>query len=269
VKTESFDDIKFAPGNVYHGREGKLTHRFRYPLFYIFFPVDKEESLQKLLADKFKGLLGFDSRYYLFGQHSSLDSGVREILRTRCQYEAEEIWLQTIPKMMGYVFNPVSFWYCYRGRELDSVLCEVRNTFGEKHFYFLRLRESKSTPSVKPDGPSSMENTANDWVRSEKVFHVSPFFPVKGHYLFRFRLSATNYQIQIKYQSSESELLLLATTEGSFEPLEHVGRMRIFLKYGWMTPLVVFRIHYQAFWLWIKKATFHKKPEPPKMEITS
>src|SRR5690606_34171793 len=81
-------------------------------------------------------------------------------------FEPRRIWLQTFPRVMGYVFNPVSFWYCYDGNDvLRSVLCEVNNTFGETHNYIVRH------PDLAPI-------KKGDRFHAEKIFHVSPFFPV-------------------------------------------------------------------------------------------
>ena len=83
-----------------------------------------------------------------------------------------EIWLQAFPRVLGYVFNPVSFWFCHKqdGR-LRAVLAEVRNTFGEKHYYLL------DTGTAMPYGVELI---------ARKIFHVSPFCAVEGLYRFHF-----------------------------------------------------------------------------------
>lgn len=251
--------IRLAQGTVYHSREDGIENQFRYPIFYIQFRTDQETELHELLKTRFRGLLSLNSFDYLLGNSVQLDLGVRDLLRERCHYEADEIWLQTIPRMFGFAFNPISFWICKKGGQLDAVLCEVRNTFGEKHFYFIRV-------AAEVTGQGQNEMT---WVKAEKVFHVSPFFPVSGHYLFRFRFENDRFQVQIKYQDQKSNLLLVATTDGIFSPLLQTSRFKLLFKYGWMTPLVVFRIHYQAVKLYFKKAKFYKKPDPPKTEISA
>ena len=82
----------------------------------------------------------------------------------------------TMPRMLGYVFNPVSFWFCRdRSGALRAVLCEVNNTFGESHCYLVHHDDLRP---IEPDA----------WLDGRKAFHVSPFLPVEGGYRFRFRL---------------------------------------------------------------------------------
>ena len=277
MPSESGSSIRFAPGFVYHGREGQITHRFSYPILYLYFSVKEEKFLIDLLKKKYKSLISFDPKSYLFSDHGSLESGIRDLLKRHCDYMSDEIYLQTLPKMLGYVFNPVSFWYCFKENKLDAVLCEVRNTFGEKHFYFLRIQEALSEKKQSQNEAGGIVGAnelsfippSSEWIRAEKVFHVSPFFPVSGHYLFKFEITSQSYRIQIKYQNLDSELLFVASTEGKYQTVDKKSLIGIFLQYGWMTILVIFRIHYQAFWLWLKRAQFYKKPEPPHQEISS
>ena len=89
-----------------------------------------------------------------------------------------EIWLHCFPRMLGYAFNPVSFWFCERrDGALRAIVCEVHNTFGERHCYVLAHDD---------DRPIAWGET----LRARKVFHVSPFCAVAGSYRFRFLLAA-------------------------------------------------------------------------------
>ena len=93
----------------------------------------------------------------------------------------------TMPRLFGYVFNPVSFWFCRdRDGRLRAVLCEVNNTFGEHHCYL-----------VHHDDRRPIE--ADAWLDGRKAFHVSPFLPVEGSYRFRFRLDAERAHVDVNY----------------------------------------------------------------------
>ena len=164
------------------------------------------------------------------------------------------IWLQTMPKMFGYAFNPVSFWFCKKQSCLDAVLCEVNNTFGERHFYW--LCPAKGIHSEQ-------------WLKAQKVFHVSPFFPVEGYYQFRFRLTGQKNHIDINYFGDDNDLRLVTWVAGELAPIEQASFIRLFVKYGWMTLLVILRIHLQAVYLFIKRARFYRKPLPPAKGITT
>lgn len=88
-----------------------------------------------------------------------------------------EIWLQTFPRVLGYVFNPVSFWICTRANgQVQTVLAEVNNTFGERHCYLLHKESGEALKS-------------GETYSSKKVFHVFPFCEVRGEYHFRFLFS--------------------------------------------------------------------------------
>ena len=190
---------------------------------------------------------------YLDGQAGDLEALAKKFLHDKCGFTADEVWLQTLPRMFGYAFNPVSFWLCRRAGALEAVLCEVRNTFGEKHFYW-----------IHPEGGVA----AAGWYGTNKMFHVSPFFPVEGSYKFRFQFSAEKFRVDIQYFGPDQVLRLATWIQGQLQPLAQQTLLAILFRYGWMTPVVSLRIHVQAFRLWLKKARFYHKPVPPAEELT-
>ncbi len=245
--------IQIGKGHVYHSRKEGAANSFRYPTFYIYFCCDQENELQNLLRTKFRYLLSFKGYDYLQGQMGPVDSSVKKFIRDYCNYEAEEVWLHTLPRMFGYVFNPVTFWICRRDQKVEAVLVEVNNTFGERHFYWIHPQE---------------QITNQKWYRAEKVFHVSPFFPVDGFYQFRFQLDEDSARIDINYHNPSGPLRLATWVTGRAEALADQSALALFSTYGWMTQLVVLRIHYQAFKLWIKKTRFHRKPALPQEKVS-
>jgi hypothetical protein len=176
--------VFLGTGTVSHSRHEGAANRFRYPTFFLHFNCGDESGLHSLLRKKFAGFLSLRSSDYLRGGRGLFLEEARSFLRQNCGYEADEIWLQTLPRMFGYVFNPVSFWPCRRAGRLEAVLVEVNNTFGERHFYWIR---------------SDDEIRSEDWFEAQKVFHVSPFFPVDGFYRFRFSVSGERSRIDINY----------------------------------------------------------------------
>lgn len=245
--------IFLSHGSVFHARHGEKKNSFRYPVFSLFMNCSDEQEVQHIFKSKFKRLLSFKSNDFLHGAKSSLHGAVTDFLRSNCTYEAEEVWLQTFPRMFGYAFNPISFWFCKKQGQLDAVLCEVNNTFGERHFYWLN-----------PEGGV----LPGEWLRSQKVFHVSPFFPVDGYYEFRFAIGDKQSRVDICYFNSQDVLQLTTWIEGKLYDLKEQSPWRLVLQYGWMTPLVVMRIHFQALRLWRKKVRFFSKPSSPTKEVT-
>jgi len=158
--------------------------------------------------------------------------------------------LMTMPRTLGYVFNPVSFWFCRdRSGALRAVLCEVNNTFGEGHCYLVHHADQRP---LQPD----------DWLDGRKVFHVSPFLPVEGDYRFRFRLDAQMTHVDVNYHDADG-LMLATSVSGRREPLTDRAVLRRFLGNPTMTLGVIARIHWQALQLWRKRVKFYRKPAPP------
>lgn len=242
-------------GHVYHSRSETASNSFKYPIFNVYFSVSHVQELHQLLKRKFMSWLSLNDQDYLKKSSSkNLSEKCKLFLEERFNYKAETIFLQTIPRMFGYAFNPVNFWYCYRAEKLEAVLCEVNNTFGETHYYWL-FDEGK--------------DLKNQWLKAEKQFHVSPFFAVDGEYKFRFCPEKQFLHVDIKYLNLDGSLKLNTWVRGELTLLENISFAHLVCKYGWLTPLVVFRIHYQALKLFIKKVQFFRKPSPPIKEITN
>jgi DUF1365 family protein len=168
-----------------------------------------------------------------------------------------EIWLQTFPRLLGYVFNPVSFWFCHRSDgALRAVLCEVNNTFGERHCYLL-------------DEGQPIENRME--MTARKIFHVSPFCAVEGNYRFQFirkiRARHEDTLARIDYHTTDGALLL-TNISGSAHELNDRNVMLALLRYPLMNFMVITRIHWQALKLWLKRVPFHSKPSPPIEELS-
>lgn len=245
----------FLESEVYHARAETAANAFKYPVLNVFFRVEESARLDQTLRKKFLSLVSLSSQDYLSKKSEySLEQQIRDFVQTRFQYRATDVYLQTIPKMAGYVFNPVSFWYFFKSEVLEAVLCEVNNTFGEKHYYWLYQ-----------DG----QDINGQWLECKKEFHVSPFFAVDGKYKFHFLFSDTGVKAQIRLLTDEGRLKLNTWIRGDFISIESLSPMRLLWRYGWMTPLVVLRIHYQALILFFKKVRFYRKPDLPSSEVTS
>ncbi len=244
--------LKIGEGHVFHSRRTETETKFTYGTFFLHFNVDEEQALRSLLNKQFGRVLSLRPRDYLAGEDRPLAQSIRDFLKSRLDYDAEEIWLQTMPRMFGYGFNPVNFWILKRAGKPEAMLCEVNNTFGERHFYW-----------IHPDG--ALEGV---WHTAEKVFHVSPFQPTTGTYEFRFQFSDSNSSIDVNYRGTGKEMRLITWIKGELAPAQTKSLWIMLSRYGWMTPLVVFRIHYQALILWIRKVPYVSKPSPPREELT-
>jgi len=245
-------------GAVMHERHVPWRHRFVYPTLFLRVPLSQWQQL------RVSGL-GIDRRGWLSlraADHGPRDGSpllpwIRQRLAERGLHEVcdGEVVLQTYPRVLGYVFNPVSFWFCHdRNGVLRAVLAEVNNTFGEGHNYWV----------VKSDHGKLL---AADSLTAQKVFHVSPFFPVSGEYRFRFDQRDTLSAVDIDYLDAGT-LQLATRIGGRLEPLTAAGVRRWVLECPLLTLAVIWRIHWQALRLWLRGATFFRKPAPPARPTT-
>lgn len=244
-------------GEVGHARRRPFAHRFRYPVFFVGFDPDAKEHLRHpLFGVNGRGLLSYHDADHGCRDGSPAEGWAREVLaRHGFAAAGHRLWLQTFPRVLGYVFNPVSFWYCHdAGGRLRAVLAEVNNTFGETHTYLVAHADRRPI-------------RCGDTLAASKAFHVSPFFDVQGQYRFRFLRRDGRVVARIDYADGEGPLLE-TWISGAARPLATASLARALVRYPWMTASVIARIHWQALRLWWRGARFFPKPHPPVEEVT-
>lgn len=244
-------------GLVIHHRLRPAEHRFSYGVFYLRLRLSALEQAGNTLFS----LNRFNLASFHYRDHGARDgthplTWIRALLAREGLTSADgEVWLQCFPRVLGYVFNPVSFWFCEdRAGNLRAVLAEVNNTFGETHCYLL----------ARPGGEPIPSNTA---LEARKVFHVSPFFPVSGGYRFRFSRAASAHVARIDYLDGEGPLLLTRIA-GRPAPLTTARLAHAFISHPLMTLTIMARIHWQALRLWLLRVPFHSKPLPPLEKLS-
>lgn len=252
---ERFERWRLAFGEVRHTRLRPVRHAFRYPAFFVRAP------LSELEAPRGNWLFGAN-RPALLSMHAT-DHGdgrpvgvwLRAMLRQSGVRADGEIWLHAFPRVLGYTFKPVSFWFCHRADgALVAIVAEVNNTFGERHCYLLA-------------DPSGAPLKAGAELRAAKVFHVSPFCSVEGGYRFRFVTTDERTLARIDHDDAEGPLLLTSLS-GRFAPVTGRSLARALLGHPLFTFGVIARIHWHALRLWLRRVPFHRKPEPPRPIVT-
>lgn len=231
---------------IWHKRYTPVQNEFSYSGIYIKFPLSQLKEIENRFfsVDRFN-ILSFFRKDHGARDGSDLEEWAKKILDKSGYKDFNgEIILQTFPRVLGYVFNPVSFWYCYEGNELKAIICEVNNTFGESHNYVIFNHKSP--------------------VVLEKNFHVSPFFKREGSYSFDFRKEDS---VVINYYS-EDEIQLTTLLQGSAVRSDSRGVLREFLANPLFTINVVIFIHWQALRLFLKKVKFYTKPLKKEQDIT-
>ncbi|WP_374240716.1 DUF1365 domain-containing protein [Zoogloea sp.] len=245
-------------GAVMHERLVQAHNRFVYPTAFVRLPLGRLDEIRAPLLgiDRFN-LFSVLSRDHGRRDGSPLLPWLRGILAERglagvCD---GEVVLQTMPRVMGFVFNPVSFWFCHdRDGALRVVLAEVNNTFGERHNYLVHH------PDLRPIRPA-------DELVARKLFHVSPFFPLRGEYRFRFSTRGRVHVVHIDLWDN-GQRQLGTCLSGHAQPLDGRALGTWLLRHPFLTLGVIARIHWQALRLAFKRVSFHRKPAPPLEETT-
>lgn len=236
-------------GRVMHQRLQPARHRFSYPVYFLRLPLHRLAAVRApgFSVDRFN-LLSFHQADH--GDGGDALAWARGLLARHGIRADGAVWLTTFPRVLGYAFKPVSFWHCHaRDGRLCAILAEVNNTFGERHVYLLRTND--------PDAP----------LHADKVFHVSPFFPVRGRYRFAFEVGDGHFRARVDYADGASESLRTAWW-GRTQALTGATVLRAFFLYPLMTWNAIARIHLQAARLWLKRVPFHRKPPAPLQEVT-
>lgn len=235
---------------VMHKRLFPKVNAFTYGVYYVVTPLPAKplpSVVQRFPAND----LG-----YRDGRAPEL--WAREILQ---QHEISEyvvhIVLITMPRVLGYVFNPVSFYLCMDSKKnLRAVICEVHNTFGEQHSYICVHNDMRAI-------------AAEDLLEAEKLFHVSPFLKREGSYRFRFDVQEKKLGVWIDYYDKENNKQLITSLIGTLSPLTRAGLMRAF----WMHPLITLKsivlIHWQALKLLAKGIKYIPKPKALAEKLTA
>lgn len=253
-------------GEVRHRRLRPAPNRFSYGVFFMRLPLRSLETTAtagetRLFSRNRFNLLSFHDTDHGDGV-TPLTLWIDTLLKSEGIADADgEVWLQAFPRVLGYVFNPVTFWYCHRGDgALRAILCQVDNTFGERHFYLL------DTGTAMPFGAELI---------AKKVFHVSPFCRIEGGYRFRFMQSergtpdcpAFKTVVRIDHYDADGPLLETSVS-GTGHVLSDRLLAKAFFTYPMMTFGVMARIHWQALRLWLKRVPFIRKPAAPSKELT-
>ncbi|WP_075501011.1 DUF1365 domain-containing protein [Candidatus Pelagibacter communis] len=243
-------------GSVIHKRFKPKEHFFKYKVFSLFIDLSELEELNKNLKffsfNKFN-LISFHEKDHGERDGSSLLDWVKLNLRNNnISTENIKIKLLCYPRILGYVFNPLSIFFIYnRNENLISILYEVKNTFGEQHTYIFKVESENKL----------IQNNCS------KKFHVSPFIEMNCNYFFRILKPGENLSVKIDQYDQEGKILF-ASQDGKRSDLTSKNLMNSYLKHPLMTFKIISAIHFEAFKLWIKGIKFVKKKLKIKNNIT-
>jgi DUF1365 family protein len=247
-----------STAQVFHKRLIPRINEFSYRVFYLCFDISKISQLKKFsLSLNSFNLFSFYNKDYGLRDASNIEVWIRKILSEKnLNQKVTEIFLLTHPRILGYVFNPVSFWFCLdKDKNLICVLCEVNNTFGENHNYLIFNKDHSPIH-------------ANQEFEAKKEFHVSPFFTREGKYKFRFKFDLKNIFVAIDYLNDFDEKKLLTSISCKNEELTNINLIKAFFNFPFVTFKVIFLIHYQAVKILLKKIKYVPKPNKKSHNLT-
>ena len=241
-----------ATGTVRHLRLRPASHHFDYATYFLLLPLRRlRQQPDAALARNRFGLIAFHDRDHGDGRADCLAWLDEQLAAAGILDAAGEVWLQAYPRVLGYVFKPVSFWYCHRvDGSLAAIVVEVNNTFGERHCYLL-----------------SGDVAFGRELHAKKMLHVSPFCHVEGQYRFRFARTAERIAARVDHDDAEGPLLVTSVS-GELAPATAARQWRAFFGQPLMTFFVIARIHWQALRLIAKRVPFVNKPQAPSQALT-
>jgi len=226
-------------GVVAHRRLRPVGHRFAYRVFAMLFDIDRIGEVAKgarwFSRNRFN-LFSFHDRDHAFEKGALVSGSVRALLRAHGFRGDGRIELLCYPRLLGYVFNPLSVFYCRdAGGRLEAVLYEVRNTFGGRHSYLMPVE----------DGARIIRQ------RAAKAFHVSPFMDMDQTYDFRLAPPGDTLSVHI-HQTDSQGPIFSASFAGRAEDATDSALLKAFFRYPLMTLKVIVAIHFEAARLFMK-----------------
>ena len=233
-------------GTVIHKRFKPKLHFFKYKVFSLLIDLSELKILDKNISffsyNKFNLISFFDKDHGDRDGTSLVEWVKKNLNENKINHENIKIKLLCYPRILGYVFNPLSVFYVYNeNNELISIFYEVKNTFGEQHTYIFETKDQKLIKN-----------------KCDKKFYVSPFIDMECEYNFSVTKPGDSISVIINQHDKEGKLLF-ASQDGLRQDLTSKNLIINYLKHPLMTFKVIVAIHYEAFKLWFKKVKLVKK----------
>ena len=243
-------------GRVVHRRLRPRKHALRYRTFALLLDLDELPALSarlRLFSHNRFNLFSFFDRDYGFGPTSLREQVERCAREAGLCLDGGAIRLLTMPRILGYAFNPISLYFCHgRGGELQAILYEVNNTFGQRHSYFIPVEAGEAAPIRQA---------------CAKDFYVSPFIAMEMDYEFTVVPPGEKVSIAIVESDSRGVVLTATQTQHRVE-MTDAALARAFFGYPLLTLKVIVGIHLEALFLWAKGMRPLARPPQPRQPVT-
>lgn len=240
-------------GSVMHARLRPFGHRFAYSVYSLLVDADRlaeVDRMSRFLSVNRANIASFHEIDHVEEPGETLRGCANRLLAHAGLAPAERVLLLAYPRIFGYVFNPLSVYFCYGpGERLVAVIYAVRNTFGQRHTYVAPVKEGEL-------GPAGLRQSR------AKRFHVSPFVGMEARYHFRILPPGRTVRLRI-LETEMGEPLLSAAFHGTARPLDTKTMAACLLKFPLLTWKIIGGIHWEALKLWLKGARFRTSPPAP------
>ena len=241
-------------GYVSHTRYKPVKHSLRYNTFSLFIDLDEIENLSKnnfiFSFNKFNIFSFFNKDH---GDRDGLclkNWVLNKLKKFDINKDINNIKLLCYPRVFGYVFNPLSIFYCYENKNLRAVMYEVKNTFNEQHTYIFKVKSNNEISQ-----------------KCKKKFYVSPFMDMETQYEFKLLNPDENLSVLIK-QSDKDGIILTAVQKGTKKEFNMKQLLVNFVLYPLMTLKIIGAIHYEALRLWKKGAKYRSRDNKTKNNLS-
>ena len=232
-------------GEVTHTRFKPVRHFLKYKTFSLLIDLDEINILDKSIGifshNKFNIFSFYDK------DHGDRDGGnlkdwvISNLKKFQIKENITNIKVLCYPRILGYVFNPLSIFYCYEKDKLVAIFYEVKNTFNEQHTYIFKIKNNEEIIQ-----------------KCRKKFYVSPFMDMETFYNFKLLNPNDKLSVFIK-QTDADGTILTATQTGDKKEFSFKQLAINFIKYPLMTIKIISSIHYEALLLWKKGAIYRKR----------
>lgn len=236
-------------GVVRHRRARPFVHGLRHGVYYVALDLDELDDVVRSLRVVSRNRLNL----FVLRDDDHLDPPADDLRSRFLDHLRGEgidpagwrITLVTNLRVLGYVFNPASFYLCRDpDGALQMVVVEVHNTHGERHLYTLAAQ-------------AGAPRTGGFVARMAKAFYVSPFIETRGRYTVRVRDEVSRLRITINQEMPDG-LLLHASLDLVRRPLTDRTLLRMFVRHPLVTHRTIGLIHWHALRLWLRGARFHR-----------
>jgi DUF1365 family protein len=217
------------------------------------YELDQTIKKTRWLSHNRFNLFAFYDRDHLKSPDKSDQTPIKDKLQAYFESLGKDlpphIFLLTHARILGYAFNPVSFYYCYTDEgNCTHIIAEVSNTFGEMKLFLIDQKDKQEF-----------------YQEERKLFYVSPFTDLDDQFEFRFQVPTDQLYAAIN-TSRNGQTYFYAVLTGSKQTLSNTGLLTYFFRLPLVTWRIITAIHWQAFKLWLKGIPYHKKREQPDLQ---